>query len=55
VESIRRFPDQRAFQRLIEDAGFGAVHYRNLSFGIACIHVGTRPVCGAADSPPSGV
>jgi demethylmenaquinone methyltransferase/2-methoxy-6-polyprenyl-1,4-benzoquinol methylase len=43
VESIRRFPDQRAFAALIERAGFGDVHYRNLSFGIACIHIGTRP------------
>jgi demethylmenaquinone methyltransferase/2-methoxy-6-polyprenyl-1,4-benzoquinol methylase len=43
VESIRRFPDQRAFQALIEQAGFEDVHYRNLSLGIACIHVGTRP------------
>lgn len=43
VESIRRFPDQRAFQALIEQAGFTDVRYRNLSFGIACIHVGTRP------------
>ncbi len=43
VESIRRFPDQRAFQALIGQAGFEAVAYRNLSFGIACIHIGTRP------------
>jgi len=43
VESIRRFPNQTAFQRLIEEAGFTDVRYRNLSFGIACIHVGTRP------------
>ena len=43
VESIRRFPDQRAFKTLIEQAGFVDVQYRNLSFGIACIHVGQRP------------
>lgn len=43
VESIRRFPDQARFARLIEAAGFQAVWHRNLSFGIACIHVGTRP------------
>ncbi len=48
VESIRRFPDQRAFQALIEKAGFVDVAYRNLSFGIACIHVGTRPAADAA-------
>jgi demethylmenaquinone methyltransferase / 2-methoxy-6-polyprenyl-1,4-benzoquinol methylase len=43
IESIRRFPDQRAFQALMEQAGFAGVRFRNLSFGIACIHVGTRP------------
>lgn len=43
VESIRRFPDQRAFKTLIEQAGFVDVGYRNLSFGIAAIHTGTRP------------
>jgi demethylmenaquinone methyltransferase/2-methoxy-6-polyprenyl-1,4-benzoquinol methylase len=46
IESIRRFPDQRAFQALIERAGFADVRYRNLSLGIACIHVGTRPLEG---------
>ena len=43
VESIRRFPDQPAFRRLIEDAGFTDVRYRNQSFGVACIHIGVRP------------
>jgi len=43
VESIRRFPDQQAMKALIEQAGFGDVRYRNLTFGIACIHVGTKP------------
>jgi demethylmenaquinone methyltransferase/2-methoxy-6-polyprenyl-1,4-benzoquinol methylase len=43
VESIRRFPDQRAFQRMMEGAGFTGVRFHNLSFGIACIHMGTRP------------
>lgn len=43
VESIRRFPDQRAFGRMMEEAGFGTVHWENLSFGIACLHFGTRP------------
>ncbi|MDP1900277.1 MAG: class I SAM-dependent methyltransferase [Rubrivivax sp.] len=42
VESIRRFPDQRAFKALIEQAGFADVRWRNLSFGIACIHVGVK-------------
>ena len=42
VESIRRFPDQKQFQTMIEQAGFTNVRYRNLSFGIAAIHVGTK-------------
>lgn len=42
VESIRRFPDQQAMKDLIEQAGFADVRYRNLTFGIACIHVGTK-------------
>ena len=42
IESIRRFPDQREFAALMRDAGFGDVRWRNLSFGIACLHFGTR-------------
>ena len=49
VESIRRFPDQRSFKALMEQAGFADVTYRNLSFGIACIHVGRK----AATAAPS--
>jgi demethylmenaquinone methyltransferase/2-methoxy-6-polyprenyl-1,4-benzoquinol methylase len=51
VESIRRFPDQTTFERLIRDAGYTDVHWQNLSFGIACIHSGTR----AASPRPIGV
>ncbi|HVI50505.1 MAG TPA: class I SAM-dependent methyltransferase [Candidatus Sulfotelmatobacter sp.] len=43
VESIRRFPDQEAFAALIRQAGFKAVGYRNLTFGIACLHMGIKP------------
>ncbi len=42
VESIRRFPDQKSFMRLIEDAGFERVRYRNLTGGIAAIHSAWR-------------
>jgi demethylmenaquinone methyltransferase/2-methoxy-6-polyprenyl-1,4-benzoquinol methylase len=42
VESIRRFPDQKSFTRLIENAGFERVQYRNLSGGIAAIHSAWR-------------
>lgn len=42
VESIRRFPDQQRFARMIEDAGFAQVRYRNLAGGIAAMHSGWR-------------
>ena len=42
VESIRRFPDQREFADLIAAAGFTDVHWENQSFGIACLHFGTK-------------
>ncbi len=43
VESIRRFPHQAEMKQHLENAGFVNVTYRNLSFGIACIHSGTKP------------
>ncbi|MBM3543227.1 MAG: bifunctional demethylmenaquinone methyltransferase/2-methoxy-6-polyprenyl-1,4-benzoquinol methylase UbiE [Alphaproteobacteria bacterium] len=42
VESIRRFPDQKSFTGLIEDAGFERTRYRNLTGGIAAIHSAWR-------------
>ncbi len=42
VESIRRFPDQQSFARLIEAVGFERVSYRNLTGGIAAIHSAWR-------------
>jgi demethylmenaquinone methyltransferase/2-methoxy-6-polyprenyl-1,4-benzoquinol methylase len=43
IESIRRFPDQQEFARLIGEAGFDSVRWENLSFGIACLHFAMRP------------
>ena len=40
VESIRRFPDQVAFRKMIETVGFSRVSVTNLSGGIAAIHHG---------------
>jgi len=40
VESIRRFPDQKAFARLIEQAGFSRVGYTNFTGGVAALHHG---------------
>ncbi len=42
AESIRRFPAQGAFAKLIREAGFGQVKYRNLSGGIAAMHSGWK-------------
>ena len=42
VESIRRFPKQKAFASLIESAGFSRVSYRNLTGGVAAMHSGWR-------------
>ncbi len=42
VESIRRFPPQEEFASMIRGAGFGAVTYDNLSFGVAAIHSGFK-------------
>lgn len=42
VESIRKFPSQEQFKKMIEAAGFKNVSYQNLSFGIAAIHVGIK-------------
>jgi demethylmenaquinone methyltransferase/2-methoxy-6-polyprenyl-1,4-benzoquinol methylase len=38
AESIRRFPSQGVFARMIEQAGFSRVKVRNLSGGIAALH-----------------
>jgi demethylmenaquinone methyltransferase/2-methoxy-6-polyprenyl-1,4-benzoquinol methylase len=42
VQSIRRFPDQDAFADQVRHAGFGDVRWRNLSFGIAAIHLARK-------------
>lgn len=42
AESIRRFPAQKPFARMIEAAGFAQVTFRNLSGGIAAMHSGWK-------------
>jgi demethylmenaquinone methyltransferase/2-methoxy-6-polyprenyl-1,4-benzoquinol methylase len=42
AESIRRFPSQTAFAKLIAKAGFSQVKFRNLSGGIAAMHSGWK-------------
>lgn len=38
AESIRAWPDQQALARQIEDAGWSAVRWRNLTGGIVALH-----------------
>lgn len=42
VESIRNFPDQESYKEMIEEAGFRAVTYTNLTFGVVAIHSGFK-------------
>ena len=44
VDSIRAFPDQETLKARLEDVGFEATSYKNVSFGIAAIHQGTKPL-----------
>ncbi len=45
VESIREFPAQQEMADIIAMSGLSEVSYRNLSFGIACIHKAEKPHC----------
>jgi len=42
VESIRKFPDQETFLKMVRSAGFENVKYRNLTAGVACLHSGWK-------------
>lgn len=44
VESIRRFPDQQRFVKLIEWAGFDLVRYENMTGGVVALHRGYKIV-----------
>jgi demethylmenaquinone methyltransferase / 2-methoxy-6-polyprenyl-1,4-benzoquinol methylase len=41
--SVSRFPDQTELASIMSSAGFDAVTFRNLTGGIAALHMGTRP------------
>jgi demethylmenaquinone methyltransferase/2-methoxy-6-polyprenyl-1,4-benzoquinol methylase len=43
-ESVLEFPDQEAFKSLMRDAGFSDLRHFDLTFGIATVYVGVRPV-----------
>jgi demethylmenaquinone methyltransferase/2-methoxy-6-polyprenyl-1,4-benzoquinol methylase len=42
VESIRKFPNQENFKKMIEKAGFKNVSYQSLNFGVVAIHIGKK-------------
>jgi len=42
VESIRRFPDQKRFAKLIDWAGFDLVKYENMTGGVVALHRGYK-------------
>jgi len=42
VESIRKFPKQEAFSKMISEAGFKKVRHRNLAGGAVAIHSGYK-------------
>jgi demethylmenaquinone methyltransferase/2-methoxy-6-polyprenyl-1,4-benzoquinol methylase len=42
-DSVAGFPDQEALARLMREAGFVNVTYRNFCGGVAALHLGTKP------------
>ena len=42
-DSVSRFPDQNELTSLMREAGFEEVTYKNLTGGIAALHIGRRP------------
>ncbi|KAK6152160.1 hypothetical protein DH2020_014795 [Rehmannia glutinosa] len=42
VESVRRFPSQEKFAKMIAEAGFDKVEYENLVGGVVAIHSGLK-------------
>ncbi|GII93579.1 demethylmenaquinone methyltransferase [Sinosporangium siamense] len=44
AESIRTWPDQAALARLVIEAGWHKVAWRNLSLGIVALHRGVKPL-----------
>lgn len=41
-DSVSRFPDQKNLVKMMGEVGFKEVNYKNLTGGIAAIHVGTK-------------
>jgi demethylmenaquinone methyltransferase / 2-methoxy-6-polyprenyl-1,4-benzoquinol methylase len=41
-DSVSRFPDQKGLAKMMEETGFSCVEYKNLTGGIAALHIGTK-------------
>lgn len=41
-DSVSRFPDQKNLVKMMQETGFTDVEYKNLTGGIAALHIGTR-------------
>jgi demethylmenaquinone methyltransferase/2-methoxy-6-polyprenyl-1,4-benzoquinol methylase len=41
-DSVSRFPDQKGLAKMMEETGFAEVEYKNLTGGIAALHLGTK-------------
>jgi demethylmenaquinone methyltransferase/2-methoxy-6-polyprenyl-1,4-benzoquinol methylase len=41
-KSVRKFPDQKGFSRMLSNTGFKNVEYKNLMTGICAIYTGTK-------------
>lgn len=39
AKSIKAFPDQEGFSRMLKNAGFARVEYTNVTFGVAAVHI----------------
>lgn len=39
AKSIKAFPNQEGFTRMLKDAGFSRVEYINVTFGVAAVHI----------------
>ncbi|MEP6903739.1 MAG: class I SAM-dependent methyltransferase, partial [Actinomycetota bacterium] len=37
-----RFPDQKGLAKMMQETGFSGVEYKNLTGGIAALHLGTK-------------
>lgn len=43
AESIRMHPDQQTLKQMMEEAGFSACEYHNMTGGIVAVHLGRKP------------